>query len=207
MDLHDPFSLPALPYAYDSLIPAISEKTLYFHHSKHLQTYIDNLNRTVENCPVCREKTLVELLSQLNQLPLTKDIRISIQNNGGGVYNHVLYFNCMSPNGGGLPAGTLAQAISRDFGSFETWRQVMKKAAQEVFGSGYSWLVSDSTGKLLVVKTINQDCPLSYGFIPLLPIDVWEHAYYLDYQNKRNSYIDAWFGLINWTFVEKLYQF
>lgn len=205
MDLRYPFSLPALPYAYDSLIAAISEKTMFFHHRKHLQTYIDNLNKTIENCPVCREKTLVELLSNLNQIPA--DSRTSIQNNGGGVYNHILYFNCLSPNGGGLPIGTLAQAISHDFGSFETWRQLMKVAAQEIFGSGYCWLVSDSTGRLLVVKTINQDCPLSYGLIPLLALDVWEHAYYLDYQNKRSSYIDAWFGLINWAFVEKLYQF
>lgn len=203
MDLRYPFTLPELPYAYDSLIPAISKLTMYFHHDKHLQTYIDNLNKEMEVCSICRGKTLNELLSNIDQIP--EENRIGIQNNGGGVYNHILYFECLSPNGGGLPTGQLARAMSADFGSFENWRELMKKAAQEVFGSGYSWLVSDAVGRLSVVKTINQDCPLSYGLSPLLPIDVWEHAYYLDYQNRRAAYIDAWFGLINWPLVEQRY--
>lgn len=203
MDLRYPYALPPLPYPYDSLIPAIGERTLHFHHDKHLQTYIDNLNKTMEGCPVCREKTLEELLTHLKQIP--EESRTSIQNNGGGVYNHILYFNCLSPNGGGLPAGALASAICASFGSFETWRAQMKTAALEVFGSGYAWLAADAAGRPLIVKTANQDCPLSQGLLPLLPVDVWEHAYYLDYQNRRAAYVDAWFGLINWPFVERLY--
>lgn len=203
MDLRYPYTLPPLPYPQDSLAPAIGAGTLHFHHDKHLQTYVDNLNKAVEGCPGCREKTLIELLTHLDQVP--EESRTAIRNNGGGVYNHVLYFNCLSPNGGGLPIGALAQAMGAAFGSFENWREQMKAAALGVFGSGYAWLVSDSAGKLLVVKTANQDCPLSQGLFPLLPLDVWEHAYYLDYQNLRVSYVDAWFGLINWPYVERLY--
>lgn len=203
MDLRYPYTLPPLPYPYDSLVPAIGERTLHFHHDKHLQTYIDNLNKTMESCPVCQEKTLSELLTHLKQVP--EESRTSIKNNGGGVYNHVLYFNCLSPNGGGLPTGALAKAICSAFGSFETWRTKMKTAALEVFGSGYAWLAADAAGQTRIVKTANQDCPLSEGLLPLLPVDVWEHAYYLDYQNQRSAYVDAWFGLINWPFVEQLY--
>lgn len=164
---------------------------------------MDNLNKAVEHCPICREKTLAELLIHLDHVP--EESRASIKNNGGGVYNHVLYFNCLSPNGGGLPTGALAQALGASFGSYESWREQMKAAALEVFGSGYAWLVSDTEGKPHIVKTANQDCPLSQGLFPLLLIDVWEHAYYLDYQNRRAAYVDAWFGLINWPFVEKRY--
>lgn len=203
MDIRYPYTLPELPYAYDSLAPAISKRTLYFHHDKHLQAYIDGLNKAMEDCPMCRDKSLKELLSQIDQIP--EDKQTAIRNYGGGVYNHILYFNCLSPNGGGIPTGALAQAIGADFGAFENWRQIMSSAAQEVFGSGYAWLVSDRHGRLSVVKTVNQDCPLSYGLTPLLPIDVWEHAYYLDYQNRRAAYIEAWFGLINWPFVEQQY--
>lgn len=204
MDIRYPYTLPKLPYPYDSLVSAISKQTLYFHHDKHLQAYIDGLNKAMEACPICREMSLEELLSDLDQVP--EDKRTTIRNYGGGVYNHILYFNCLSPNGGGLPSGKMAQAISESFGSFENWRNLMGSAAQEVFGSGYAWLVSDHSGKLSVVKTVNQDCPLSYGYIPLLPVDVWEHAYYLDYQNRRAAYIEAWFGLINWPFVEQQYK-
>lgn len=203
MDLRYPYTLPPLPFPYDSLIPAIGERTLHFHHDKHLQTYIDRLNETAEHCPICREKTLPELLADLEQVP--EESRLSVRNNGGGVYNHILYFHCLSPNGGGLPSGALAQAMGAAFGSYEGWREQMKAAALEVFGSGYAWLVSDAAGKPFVVKTANQDCPLSQGLFPLLPIDVWEHAYYLDYQNRRAAYVDAWFGLIHWPFVEELY--
>lgn len=203
MDLRYPYTLPPLPYPYDSLFPAIGRYTLYFHHDKHLQTYVDNLNQAVAKCPGCREKTLTELLSNLEQVP--EESRTAIRNNGGGVFNHILYFQCLSPNGGGLPTGELAQRMGKTFGSYENWRAEMKKAALEVFGSGYGWLVCDLAGTLSVVKSVNQDCPLSLGLQPLLPIDVWEHAYYLDYQNRRAAYVDAWFGLINWPFVESLY--
>ena len=204
MDLRYPFTLPPLPYPYDSLIPAIGERTLHFHHDKHLQTYIDNLNKAMEGCPTCRDKTLSELLTHLDQVP--EESRTAIRNNGGGVYNHILYFNCLSPNGGGIPSGALARAMGTAFGPYESWRTLMRSAALEVFGSGYAWLVSDPSGALSVIKSVNQDCPLSFGLRPLLPLDVWEHAYYLDYQNRRAAYVDAWFGLINWPFVEKLYQ-
>lgn len=203
LDLRYPYTLPPLPFPYNSLVPAIGERTLHFHHDKHLQTYVDNLNKAVQSCPTCREKTLTELLRQLDQVPEAS--RTAIRNNAGGVYNHVLYFNCMSPNGGGLPVGTLAKALGDSFGSYEDWREQMKAAALEVFGSGYAWLVTDAAGKPLIVKTANQDCPLSQGLLPLLTIDVWEHAYYLDYQNRRAAYVDTWFGLINWPFVERLY--
>lgn len=203
MDLRYPYTLPPLPYPRDSLRPAIGERTLFFHHDKHLQTYVDNLNKAMEGCPVCREKTLAELLTHLDQVP--EESRTAIRNNGGGVYNHVLYFNCLSPNGGGIPSGALARAMGTAFGSYESWRELMRAAALEVFGSGYAWLVSEPSGGLSVVKSVNQDCPLSFGLQPLLPIDVWEHAYYLDYQNRRAAYVDAWFGLINWPYVGKRY--
>jgi Fe-Mn family superoxide dismutase len=203
LDLRYPYTLPPLPYCYGSLAPAISNRTLCFHHNRHLLTYIDKLNQEMERCPVCREQTLSELLGHLDQVP--EDSRTAIRRNGGGVYNHILYFSCLSPNGGGVPSGALAQAMGAAFGSFEAWREQMKAAALGVFGSGYAWLAADATGKPLIVQTANQDCPLSQGLLPLLPLDVWEHAYYLDYQNRRGAYIDAWFGLINWPFVEERY--
>lgn len=204
MPLRYPYSLPSLPYPYESLAPATSSETLHFHHDKHLQTYVDNLNKAVEDCAACRDKTLDELLTHLDQVPA--DSRIAIRNNGGGVYNHILYFSCLSPNGGGLPSGALARAMGEAFGSFETWRERMKTAALGQFGSGYAWLVSDHGGRLSVIKSANQDCPLTDGLFPLLPLDVWEHAYYLDYQNRRAAYVDAWFGLVNWPFVEERYS-
>lgn len=202
--LQYPFSVPELPYSYDSLKPAISEETLHFHHDKHLQTYVDNLNRAVEQCPVCKTQTLNELLAHPEKIP--DESRVSIRNNAGGVYNHILYFNCMSPNGGGVPSDKLACAIRDTFDSFENWRTQMKTAALEVFGSGYAWLVRDYSNKLSIMKTANQDSPLAHGLFPLLTIDVWEHAYYLDRQNRRVEYVDAWFGLINWPYVEKRYN-
>lgn len=203
-ELQYPYSLPELPYAYNSLKPSISEETLHFHHDKHLQTYVDNLNKAIEKCPVCQNKSLVDLLSHPERIP--EENRVAIRNNGGGVYNHILYFNCMSPNGGELPTGKLAKAICETFGSYEIWRSEMKTAALEVFGSGYAWLVRDESNGLSIVKTANQDTPLPRFLHPLLTIDVWEHAYYLDRQNRRAEYVDAWFGLINWPYVEKRFN-
>ena len=204
MQLHYPYSLPLLPYAYDALCPNMSERTLHFHHDKHLQTYIDNLNTTLSDCPECQSKPLDELLKTLDQLPDPK--RTAIRNNGGGVYNHLLYFAGLSPNGGGAPSGGLSMAIERDFGSFDTWKSIMKTAALGQFGSGYAWLVSERSGKLSVLKLPNQDCPLSLGLWPILCVDVWEHAYYLDVQNRRADYVDTWFQLINWPFVQERYE-
>lgn len=197
-----PYELRPLPYAYEALAPEIGERTLHFHHDKHLQTYVDNLNKALADCPDCQQKPLEELLEDLERIPESK--RTAIRNNGGGVYNHYLYFDCMS-SGGSAPTEALSQAICRAFGSLEEWRVRMKEAALGQFGSGYAWLVADKDCVLSVSKTPNQDCPLSQGLWPLLCVDVWEHAYYLDYQNRRGDYLDAWFGLINWDFVSKRY--
>ena len=204
MESRYPFVLQPLPYSYDALAPAIGEETLHYHHDKHLQTYVDNLNKALENCPSCREKTLEELLTHLDQIPEAS--RTAIRNNGGGVYNHQLYFQCLSPEGGGQPKGALSQAIDRAFGSFEQWKKLMREAALGQFGSGYAWLVKDPSGSVSLRKTPNQDCPLSEGLSPLLCVDVWEHAYYLDYRNRRADYVDEWFWLIHWPFVEHQFE-
>ena len=198
-----PYELRPLPYAYDALCPEISDRTLHFHHDKHLQTYVDHLNKALADCPDCQKKSLEELLRDLDRIPESK--RTAIRNNGGGVYNHYLYFDCMGCRGS-TPAGNLSQAMARAFGSLEEWRVRMKEAALGQFGSGYAWLVADGDCALSVVKTPNQDCPLSQGLWPLLCVDVWEHAYYLGYQNRRADYVDAWFSLINWPFVESRYD-
>jgi Fe-Mn family superoxide dismutase len=203
MESRYPFVLQPLPYSYDALAPAIGEETLHYHHDKHLQTYVDNLNKTLESCPSCREKTLEELLTHLDQIPEAS--RTAIRNNGGGVYNHQLYFQCLSPEGGGQPKGALSQAIDRAFGSFEQWQKLMREAALGQFGSGYAWLVKDPSGSVSLRKTPNQDCPLSEGLSPLLCVDIWEHAYYLDYRNRRADYVDEWFGVFQWAFVEHLF--
>lgn len=204
MDMTYPYQLPPLPYAYEALSSAIGAETLHFHHDKHLQTYVDNLNKALEDCADCRSKPLDALLKGLDALPEAK--RTAVRNNGGGVYNHLLYFDGMSPSGGGKPSGGLSCAMDGAFGSFESWKQEMKAAALGQFGSGYAWLVSDTSGKLSVVKTANQDCPLSQGLWPVLCVDVWEHAYYLDYQNRRADYVDKWFDLVNWPFAQERYE-
>lgn len=198
-----PYELRPLPYGYDALNPELGENTLHFHHDKHLNTYVDNLNKALADCADCQQKSLEDLLRSLDSIPEPK--RTALRNNGGGVYNHYLYFDCMGGRGG-RPAGALSQAMDRAFGSFEEWRGRMKEAAVGQFGSGYAWLVSDQSGALSVVKTANQDCPLTQGLWPLLCVDVWEHAYYLDYQNRRPDYVDAWFDLINWDFVSNRYD-
>lgn len=204
MDMHYPYQLPPLPYAYEALSPNISGDTLRFHHDKHFQTYVDNLNTALADCPECQSKPLDELLKNLDRLPDPK--RTAIRNNGGGVYNHLLYFNCLSPERGLRPSGGLAAALERDFGSYDDWRAAMKAAALGQFGSGYAWLVCERSGALSVLKTANQDSPLSLGLWPLLCVDVWEHAYYLDYQNRRPDYVERWFERIHWPFVQQRYE-
>lgn len=204
MDLKYPYQLPPLPYAYEALSPAIGCDTLHFHHDKHLKTYVDNLNTALSGCPDCQAKTLDELIRTLDSLP--QDRRAAVGNNGGGVYNHLLYFDGMTPSGGGRPSGGLSDAMERDFGSFEGWQQAMKAAALGQFGSGYAWLVSDAGGKLSVMGGANQDNPLTRGLWPVLCVDVWEHAYYLDYQNRRADYVDKWFEVINWPFAQARYE-
>lgn len=197
-----PYQLRPLPYAYNALCPAIGSDTLHFHHDKHLQAYVDNLNKALEACGDCQRKSLEELLTHLELLP--EPVRTAVQNNGGGVYNHELYFDCMGGQGT-VPSNSLALALERDLGSLEEWRRQMKEQAMGQFGSGYAWLVSDPDGRLMVIRTPNQETPLAQGLWPLLCIDVWEHAYYLDYQNRRADYVDAWFSLINWPFVAQRY--
>lgn len=203
MEMRYPYELPPLPYAYDALAPIISDETLHFHHDKHFKTYVDNLNKALEDCSGCQALPLEELLRCLDTLPEGK--RTPIRNNGGGIYNHALYFAGMAPNGGGQPSGGLAQAMERAFGPYDNFKKVMKEAAVGQFGSGYAFLCCDGSGAVCIVKAANQDSPLTQGLYPLLCVDIWEHAYYLDYQNRRPDYTDKWFDLINWPFVQKRY--
>ena len=186
-----PFELPELPYAYDALEPYIDKETMHFHHDKHLKTYVDNLNKALEGHPEYHSWTLERLLSDLDQLP--EGMRTAVRNNAGGVYNHDLYFDLMSPGDKELPS-----AIADAFGSGEEFKKQMKAAALGQFGSGFAWLVADGSGKLKVIALPNQDNPLSQGLRPILGLDVWEHAYYLKYQNLRGDYIDNWFHVIDW---------
>lgn len=198
-----PYVLPPLPYDYDALEPDISAETLHFHHDKHLQTYVDNLNKALEGLPDQQAKTLPQLLRTLHEVPAER--RTAVINNAGGVYNHLIYFEGMTPGGPEGPTGPLASAINEAFGSPERFQAQLTKAALEVFGSGYAWLVCDDNGRLSILKTANQDCPLSLGKWPILNVDVWEHAYYLDYQNRRADYVENQFGLLNWSVAENRY--
>lgn len=198
-----PYALPPLPYGYDALEGVIDAETLHFHHDKHLAAYVENLNKALEFAPELQAKTLTQLLKTLYEVPA--DLRTAVINNGGGVYNHLLYFDGMAPGGPEEPIGPLASAIQESFGGLEGFREEMTKAAMGQFGSGYAWLVCNDEGALSIVKTANQDCPLSQGLWPILNLDVWEHAYYLQYQNRRAEYVGLWFSLINWNVAEKRY--
>ena len=187
-----PFSLPKLPYAYDALEPYIDADTMYFHHDKHFQAYVDNLNAALEGYPVFQSWSLEQLLGGLEALP--EGLRTAVRNNGGGVYNHWLYFDLMTPQIQGNP-----QVFPSAFSQKEKLEALLKQAAMGIFGSGFAWLAADGRGRLSILALANQDNPLSYGFYPILPLDVWEHAYYLKYQNLRGNYIDNWFQVANWT--------
>ena len=193
------FELPALPYAYDALEPHIDARTMEIHYGKHHQAYTNNLNSAVEKHPDLTGKTAEDLLSDLNSLP--EDIRTTVRNNGGGFVNHSLFWAGMSPDGGGDPSGALADAINAAFGDFGAFKDAFSKAGMTRFGSGWAWLSKNSDGGVLVSSTPNQDNPLSEGLTPLLGLDVWEHAYYLNYQNRRGDYIAAWWNIVNWTEV------
>ena len=199
-----PFVVRPLPYEYDALVPVLDEETLTFHHDKHYKTYVDNLNGALADYPELQKKSLTELLSQLNMLPGA--VQTAVRNNGGGVYNHELYFDSMKEPVGQEPSGALAEAIDRDFGSYRQWKEQMKQAAVGKFGSGWAWLVADGDGILSIVQTANQDVPDLEDYTPILLVDVWEHAYYLQYQNRRADYVDGWFGLINWRKAGKRYE-
>ncbi|MEK7479639.1 MAG: superoxide dismutase [Patescibacteria group bacterium] len=198
-------TLPQLPYAYDALEPFIDARTMEIHHAKHHKAYVDKLNATLEKYPDLREKSVEELLKNLSHVP--EDIRTAIRNHGGGHYNHSLFWNWLAPpakGGGGAPSGELAQKIQTTFGLFEKFKEEFGNAALNRFGSGWAWLIADSSGLLKVVSTANQDNPISEGLIPLLGIDVWEHAYYLKYENRRAEYIEAWWNVVDWTRIHGL---
>lgn len=199
-----PFVVRPLPYEYDALLPVLDGETLTFHHDKHYKTYVDNLNNILSDYPELQKKSLTELLVELDALPAA--IQAGVRNNGGGVYNHELYFDSVKSPVGQEPSGALAEAIDRDFGSYKEWKEQMKQAAVSRFGSGWAWLVSDRNGKLSILQTANQDVPDLEKYIPIFLVDVWEHAYYLQYQNRRADYVEAWFGLINWRKAGKRYE-
>jgi superoxide dismutase, Fe-Mn family len=188
------YSVPQLPYAYDALEPHIDKATMEFHHDKHHQAYVDKANAALEGTALA-DAAVEDVLADLSQVP--EDKRGAVKNNGGGHYNHSLFWESMSPSGGGAPSGELAGAIDAAFGSFSDFQAQLKATGVNQFGSGWSWLVHDGSG-LAVVGTPNQDTPLSVGNAPLLGVDVWEHAYYLKYQNRRPDYIDAWWNVVDW---------
>ncbi len=196
------FTLPDLPYAFDALEPAIDARTMEIHHDKHHQTYVDNLNAALAKHPECESLSLTELVTGLQRLP--EDIRTAVRNNAGGHYNHSLFWKMMTPAAQSRLGGAIEQAITERFGSFDAFKQEFTDAAKSRFGSGWAWLVW-ADGKLQVVSTANQDNPLMDGQIPLLGLDVWEHAYYLKYQNKRPDYIAAFFSVVNWDYVNELF--
>lgn len=199
-----PFVARPLPYEYDALVPVLDAETLTFHHDKHYKTYVDNLNSALSDYPELQKKSLTELLTDISTLPGA--VQTAVRNNGGGVYNHELYFDSMREPAGQEPDGALAEAIERDFGSYRQWKEQMKPAAVSKFGSGWAWLVADKDGRLSIVQTSNQDVPDLEDYVPILLVDVWEHAYYLQYQNRRADYVESWFGLINWRKAGKRYE-
>jgi superoxide dismutase, Fe-Mn family len=197
-----PYEVPALPYDYNALEPHIDEATMKLHHDKHHQAYVDKVNAALEGADWA-DKSIEDVVANLSQIP--DDKRTAVRNNGGGHYNHSLFWEWMSPDGGGEPDGDLASAIESSFGSFSDFRGKLKDAGVNQFGSGWAWLVHDGSG-LAVVSSANQDNPLTDGKTPLLGVDVWEHAYYLNYQNKRPDYIDAWWNVVNWDKVAEGYS-
>jgi Fe-Mn family superoxide dismutase len=197
-----PYQLPPLPYAFDALEPHIDAKTMEIHHDKHHATYVNKLNEALASHPDLQGKSVEDLLRGFDQVP--EPVRNAVRNHGGGHANHSLFWEVMGPGGGGNPSGPIAEALQRDFGSFESFKEKLTNAAANQFGSGWGWLVA-SGGKLDVVARPNQDSPLMEGKTPLLGVDVWEHAYYLKYQNRRPDYLTAWWNTINWQAVSQRY--
>jgi len=195
-------TLPTLPYAFDALEPHIDARTMEIHHGKHHQAYVTNLNAALEKAPDLAGASLEQLLGDLSTVP--EAIRTAVRNNGGGHWNHALFWTLMAPNGGGEPSGDVLAAITSAFGSFATFREQFQAAAMSRFGSGWAWLVSDN-GTLSIMSTPNQDNPLMEGKTAILGLDVWEHAYYLHYQNRRADYVGAWWNVVHWGEVAKHY--
>ncbi len=197
------FSVPELPYEYNALEPHIDEETMHLHHDKHHATYVTNLNTALEKLPELLEMDIEELIQNLDKVP--EDIRTTVRNNAGGHYNHSLFWTLMSPDGGGEPDGLIMEKINESFGSFKEFTDAFNKAGLGRFGSGWVWLVVKNE-KLEIVSTPNQDCPLMDGDKVVLGCDVWEHAYYLNYQNRRADYLSSWWNVVNWKKVAELYQ-
>ncbi|RPI18578.1 MAG: superoxide dismutase [Acidobacteriales bacterium] len=198
-----PFALPPLPYAFDALEPYIDAQTMQIHHDRHHAAYVDNLNKAVANYPDLAKKPVEELVRDLNSVP--EAIRTAVRNHGGGHANHTLYWQIMSKSGAKEPVGELAKAIDKRFGSFSAFQDQITRAAAGVFGSGWAWLCLDQAKQLAITTSPNQDTPLSMGHVPLLGIDVWEHAYYLKYQNRRAEYLAAFQKVVNWDIVSGRY--
>jgi Fe-Mn family superoxide dismutase len=198
------FTLPKLPYEFNALEPHIDARTMEIHHDKHHQAYVNNLNAAIEKHPELANKSIDDLIKDLNAVP--EDIRTAVRNNGGGHWNHSMFWEIMGPKAGGEPSGALAEAIRKAFGDFKTFKEKLAAAGVGQFGSGWAWLVKDKGGAISVVSTPNQDNPLFNGMTPILGVDVWEHAYYLNYQNRRPDYIAAWWNVVNWDAVSKRFS-
>ncbi len=199
------FELPALPYAYEALEPHIDTLTMQIHHDKHHAAYVNNLNAALEKHPEFEVSDIWTLIMNLDQVP--EDIRTAVRNNGGGHANHSAFWMSLSPNGGGAPSGELAEAINAAFGSFDEFKAKFKAAGVGRFGSGWAWLVMERDGSLAIASTANQDNPLMEGRANILGVDVWEHAYYLKYQNRRPDYLDAIWNVINWEWIAQAYKY
>lgn len=198
------YEVPPLPYAYEALEPHIDAETMHLHHDKHHAAYVNNLNAALEKHPELADKSPEDLVRDLASVP--EDIRTAVRNNGGGHVNHTMFWQIMGPNGGGQPTGALAEAINKSFGDFESFKQQFNDAGTKRFGSGWAWLCRESGGKLHIESTANQDNPLSDDHFPIMGNDVWEHAYYLKYQNRRPEYLSAWWNVVNWAEVNKRYE-
>lgn len=198
------FTLPPLPYSYDALEPHIDARTMEIHHTKHHQAYVNNLNAALEKAPELQDKSLEELLQNLNAVP--ESVRTAVRNNAGGHWNHSMFWVIMAPNSGGEPTGALADAIKKGFGDFAKFKEQFNAAAMGRFGSGWAWVVADGAGALKIESTPNQDTPLMEGRYPIMGVDVWEHAYYLMYQNRRADYLSAWWNVVNWPEIAKRYE-
>jgi Fe-Mn family superoxide dismutase len=196
--------VPPLPYAYDALEPYIDAQTMQIHHDKHHAAYVNNLNTALANYPDLQDKSAEALIKDLNSIP--EAIRTAVRNNAGGHANHTMFWNIMKPNGGGAPTGAIASAINEAFGDFETFKTQFNDAGVKRFGSGWVWLVRGGDGKLAIVSTANQDNPMTDGSTPIFGNDVWEHAYYLKYQNRRPDYLAAWWNVLNWDEINRRFS-
>src|SRR5205807_4423410 len=198
------FELPPLPYDYSALEPYIDTQTMQLHHDKHHQAYVTNLNNALKDQAQVASLSLEDLMRRINEVP--DSIRTAVRNNGGGHINHTMFWQIMKPNGGGEPTGALTSAIQSTFGSFDAFKTAFNDAGVKRFGSGWAWLILDSSGKLQITSTANQDSPFTDGNYPVMGNDVWEHAYYLKYQNRRPDYLNAWWNVVNWDEISRRYQ-